>query len=288
MSSKAKSFFPVVYWGHVVGWPQHLDLPRGMSGKEYEQIQCQKRRHPEWLVGLVRCKEHKSLEFIGGDAVVVSELLEAKLSSSAAECAPVPFHFCLYAVTVSALATSNCAEGVILEDCRTLHCSVVSSLLLPRYPPTSIMRHVLGYGGTQHTCMRQALWTCKALCHFVRQTYIRCVSSGLPLPGFCRKKVAPRKGCPVYSVPNSKIQAAVEELCTQNQLEVLLVDHMQAGYAPILQLCTPHQPLVRMGLSDTRQSGDRGDGEDLAACPAPPPPPPVCMCTCILQSQQKT
>lgn len=98
-SEKAKSFFAAVDWGHVVGWPQHLELPRG-----YEPILKQKRENPAWLIGH-RCKDNQStLDFIGVDAVVVSELLDRKLSVGAAGCAPGLFSFCLHAVNVSKIA----------------------------------------------------------------------------------------------------------------------------------------------------------------------------------------
>ena len=89
----------------------------------------------------------------------------------------------------------------------------------------------------------------------------------------CRKKFTPKKGCPVYSVANSKIEAAVEELCTNHQLEVLLVDRLQAEVAPILQLCTPHQPLVRMSVPGRDLT--YGDGEALVA--GAPSSLPVCL-----------
>lgn len=66
----------------------------------------------------------------------------------------------------------------------------------------------------------------------------------------------------MYSVPNKSIDTAVGQLNTSHQLEVLLVTYLKMSDAPITHLCTPHQPLLPMGVYN---AGKNTDGEVLAA-----------------------
>jgi hypothetical protein len=78
--------YAAVDWKHVLGWPAHRTLPPA-----YHECLQFKRHHPEKLIGY-RSSTSQSVQFMGVDAVIVSELLGGSMkASSSAEYATFMF-----------------------------------------------------------------------------------------------------------------------------------------------------------------------------------------------------